>query len=146
MCGAALVSSFRAGLYASAARYGLNLLTHWEHTNKTFGNNHPNVVIILFVHLYCMIVLLIHCLIILGLDAVELENVLELLVQSLVKLGASQQIEGLSNWLTSRAQFAKFVDPKLLAAAALQADSRFFIAHIFQLLLHFLYYKSFEIG
>lgn len=38
MCAAALVSSFRAGHYASAARYGLNLLTHWEHTNKTLGN------------------------------------------------------------------------------------------------------------
>ena len=49
---------------------------------------------------------------------------LELLVQSLVKLGASHQILGLSKWLTDRPQFSKLVNADLLTAAAFQADSR----------------------
>ncbi len=39
MASAALMSSVRAGRHASAARFGLNLLSHWAQTRRTIGTN-----------------------------------------------------------------------------------------------------------
>lgn len=38
MASAALTSSVRVGRHASAARFGLNLLTHWIQTRRVVGN------------------------------------------------------------------------------------------------------------
>ena len=51
---------------------------------------------------------------------------LQQVVQSLIKLGASQQIRGLKSWMTSpkQADFFHVIDVDFLEAAALQADSK----------------------
>ncbi len=57
-------------------------------------------------------------------DAAELDAVLEQLIPCLVQLGASQPLRGLNKWLAGQANLAKLVDPRLLLAAALQAESK----------------------
>ncbi|EFX69271.1 hypothetical protein DAPPUDRAFT_228726, partial [Daphnia pulex] len=60
-------------------------------------------------------------------DSADLENVLQQVVQSLIKLGASQQIRGLKSWMTApkQADFFHLINVDFLEAAALQADSKY---------------------
>ena len=94
-CGVALASSLRAGRYASAARYGLQLITRWTET----GRNVP--------------------------DVADVERVLHLLTESLVKLKASQSIRGLKIWMSSHPDVRQQLDLTFLDAAALQADAKY---------------------
>ena len=62
-----------------------------------------------------------------GTDPAELENVVQQVIESLVKLGAWQQIRGLRTWMGAPKQFEMFksLNLDLLEAAALQADSKY---------------------
>lgn len=91
----ALVSSLRAGRYASAARYGLQLITRWGETGRSVP------------------------------DLVDVERVLHQLTESLVKLKASQSIRGLKIWMSNHANLSQKLDLTFLDAAALQADSKY---------------------
>ena len=93
--GIALAASVKAGRYASAARYGLQLITRWSETGRS-------------VH-----------------DVADVERVLHLLTESLVKLKASQSIRGLKIWMSNHPYLCQQLDLTFLDAAALQADSKF---------------------
>lgn len=55
---------------------------------------------------------------------------LQQVVQSLIKLGASQQIRGLKSWMTApkQADFFHLINVDFLEAAALQADSKYVLS------------------
>lgn len=59
-------------------------------------------------------------------DIAELENILQQIVQSMIKLGAFQQIRGLKSWILApkQAEFFQSIDVEFLEAAALQAESK----------------------
>ena len=106
-CGVALASSVRAGRYASAARYGLQWITRWTEA----GRNIP--------------------------DAADVERVLHLLTESLVKLKASQSLRGLKTFMLKHPDVCQQIDLTFLDAAALQADAKY--EHIF----FFIFSKAF---
>lgn len=60
------------------------------------------------------------------LDVADLENVLYQLVQSLIRLEASQQIRGLKQWLSApkQADYFQAIELDFLDSAALQAESK----------------------
>ncbi|KAK4015632.1 hypothetical protein OUZ56_030607 [Daphnia magna] len=60
-------------------------------------------------------------------DIAELENILQQIVQSMIKLGAFQQIRGLKSWILApkQAEFFQSIDVEFLEAAALQAESKY---------------------
>lgn len=61
-----------------------------------------------------------------SLDCHELENVIQQIVQSMVKLGAFQQIRGLRTWMVApkQADFFESINVDFLEGAALQAKSK----------------------
>ena len=126
MASAALTASVRVGRHASAARFGLNLLTHWTLTRRAVGTC-ANVVRINKCDVFFFKF---------GTDPAELENVVQQVIESLVKLGAWQQIRGLRTWMGAPKQFEMFksLNLDLLEAAALQADSKY--SNSFQIQVH----------
>ena len=60
-------------------------------------------------------------------DPSELENLVQQVIESLVKLGARQEFRGLRTWMSAPKQCEMFtrLNLDLLEAAALQADSKY---------------------